>query len=259
MTGSAFVPHVLASGSRIAVSTPYGRGPSAIQLPPSVGVRPFVFTRHLAPAAAATEMNDDTALAPFSRLSLFYPVAIFDAGEVERRNAPRPLVGTAAVTGSVTPCRGVTGSVTDAEKMENQIKKVARVTGPGHGPDMDRRTLSPRQAATRAKCGRSSIMRALSSGDLKAIRDNSGNWQISPEALDDWLSLRRSPDRQSPDQPSEPPLVTPSDTPETLIKLAVAEARLADMTAERDRLAALLEKALEARSVGLFARLFGRR
>lgn len=47
------------------------------------------------------------------------------------------------------------------------------------------------------------------------------------------------------------------DTPETLIKLAVAEARLADVTAERDRLAILLEKALEPRP-SIFGRLFGR-
>jgi hypothetical protein len=42
--GSVFVPHVLASGSRIAVSTPKRRGPSAIQLPTSAGAVPCVFT-----------------------------------------------------------------------------------------------------------------------------------------------------------------------------------------------------------------------
>lgn len=112
---------------------------------------------------------------------------------------------------------------------------------------MTMRTLSPKQAASRARCGRSSIMRALSSGELRAIRDNRGRWQIEPEALDDWCSLRRSHDRQSPDMPSGQRVVTPTDTPETLVRLAVAEARLADMTAERDRLAALLDKALEPR------------
>ena len=87
-------------------------------------------------------------------------------------------------------------------------------------------TLTPQKAADRARVGRSSIMRALESGNLKAIRDNKGRWQITPEALDDWLSMRpdtsdRSNDRQSP-------AMTAADTPETLIKLAVAEARLTD-------------------------------
>lgn len=140
------------------------------------------------------------------------------------------------------------------------------MTGPGHGPDMDQRTLSPRQAATRAKCGRSSIMRALSSGYLRAIRDNSGKWQIAPEALDDWLSLRRSPDRQSPDHPSEPPLVTPSDTPETLARLAATEmraemlaAQVEDLKHDRDAWRAQAERLVsEARPVGILARLFGR-
>lgn len=123
---------------------------------------------------------------------------------------------------------------------------------------MDRIFLSPRQAADRAGCGRSSIMRALSSGDLPAHRDNRNTWQIEREALDKWASDRSGhvPDnvraeiavRSGQDR-------TPvSDTPETLARLAVAEARLADVTAERDRLAALLEKALEPRP-GLIERM----
>lgn len=113
-------------------------------------------------------------------------------------------------------------------------------------------------------------MRALSSGELRAIRDNSGNWQIAPEAVDDWVSMRRSPDRQSPDMPAGPPTVTVTDTPETLARVAVLEAenrglrdRLADTQADRDRLAGMLERALEARTVqtpaaGFWARLLGR-
>ncbi|MDE1943862.1 MAG: hypothetical protein KGI47_12045, partial [Betaproteobacteria bacterium] len=82
------------------------------------------------------------------------------------------------------------------------------------------------------KCGRSSIMRALSSGELKAVRDNDGNWQITPDAVDDWLSMRRTPDRQSPDQTKEPAMVMVSDTPETLARLAALEVR-AEMLAEQ--------------------------
>ena len=130
---------------------------------------------------------------------------------------------------------------------------------------MDRIFLSPRQAATRIGCGRSSIMRALASGDLPAIRDNKNAWQIDAEALDRWADKRPGPspdqgpdnDRTMQQDQPEPDRTIYADTPETLVRLAVAEARLADVTAERDRLAHLLEKALEPRP-GILARIFGR-
>lgn len=100
-------------------------------------------------------------------------------------------------------------------------------------------------------------MRALSSGDLRAQRDNRGRWQITPEALDDWASLRRIPDRQSPDQTDGPPAITMMDTPETIARLAVAEARLSDVSAERDRLVRLLDQALQRRP-SIIDRLLGR-
>lgn len=122
---------------------------------------------------------------------------------------------------------------------------------------MTKRTLSPNQAAKRAKCGRSSIMRALSAGYIRANKNNEGHWEIEPDAVDDWMLLRRSSDRQSPDMTDGQQAVIHADSPETLIRLAVAEARLQDMTTERDRLAGLLEKALEQRSRGIIARIFG--
>lgn len=129
---------------------------------------------------------------------------------------------------------------------------------------MDTRTLSPKQAATRAGCGRTSIVRALSAGHLRAIRDNEGRWQIEPEALDDWLSMRRTPDRQSPTVSGEHLLPAPSDTAETLSKLAASEARaealaaqVDDLKAERDRLLSIIERQSEPRP-GILMRLFGR-
>lgn len=60
-------------------------------------------------------------------------------------------------------------------------------------------------------------------------------------------------DQPGPDRTAQPDMVN------IQVRLAVAEARLADVTADRDRLAALLEKALETRSSGgLIARIFGR-
>ena len=60
--------------------------------------------------------------------------------------------------------------------------------------------------------------------------------------------------------------VIPTDTPETLARLAAAEARsealsaqVEDLRTERDRLLTMLENRSQTRApVGLFARLFGR-
>lgn len=63
----------------------------------------------------------------------------------------------------------------------------------------------------------------------------------------------------TPDHPDGDPHGPPPDLPEhsLAIKLAVAEARLADVTEDRDRLAKLLAKALEPKP-GIIARIFGR-
>lgn len=134
----------------------------------------------------------------------------------------------------------------------------------GHCPDMDHGHplghLSPGKAAALTRRGRTTIMRAISSGELAAFRDNANNWQITVQALSDWtgIPIRNilGIDRSMPVDTHKTATDTPKDTPETLIRLAVAEARLADVTAERDRLAQLLEKALERRS--WFERLLGR-
>lgn len=107
-------------------------------------------------------------------------------------------------------------------------------------------------------------MRALSAGHLRAIRDNEGRWQIEPEALEDWLSMRRTPDRQYPTVSSGHPSPAPLDTPETLSKLAASEARsealaaqVDDLKAERDRLLSIIERQSEPRP-GILMRLFRR-
>jgi len=132
---------------------------------------------------------------------------------------------------------------------------------------MDTNKLSPKEAAIRAGCGRTSVMRALAAGHLRAIRDNEGQWRIEPEAVDDWQSMRRTHDRQSPVTSIDSHPVTPVDTPETLAKLAGAEARaealsmqVADLRSERDRLLSMLEKASDLRPnrAGWFDRLLGR-
>lgn len=150
----------------------------------------------------------------------------------------------------------------------------------GHGPVMTRTTLSPRQAATRAGCGRSSIMRALASGHLRATRGNEGSWLITPDALDDWLSLRTEA-RTSPDQTEDQPPGTSADREasplvdaekragEAEARAAAAEARadaladqVADLRTERSRLLSIIEgqsSRLSEVRPGIIARLFGLR
>lgn len=103
-------------------------------------------------------------------------------------------------------------------------------------------------------------MRALTSGHLRATRGNDGSWQITPEALDDWLFMR-SPDRTSPDraegQPAGP---APDQLAEALIRASVAEARLADAVTDRDRWRDLALRLTEPRPVAsVWDRLFRRK
>lgn len=127
--------------------------------------------------------------------------------------------------------------------------------------------LTPNSAAKLAGVSRSAIMRALANRTLPAQRDNKNRWLISRADLDAWSAMRPKQDR----------IETPTDRtvidtdPDMSAHLATAQAdlaasraevaglrdRLADTQAERDRLARLLDRALEPRP-GILARLFGR-
>lgn len=104
---------------------------------------------------------------------------------------------------------------------------------------MDRTTHSPREAAHIVGCGRSSVMRALASGELKAIRDNRNSWKIGHDDLLLWASTRTEQARSGPDlttdhQESEPPNQLADQLADAEKRAAVAEARLSDAIADRD-------------------------
>lgn len=103
-------------------------------------------------------------------------------------------------------------------------------------------------------------MRAIANKTLPAQRDNRNRWLISREDLKAWSVFRPVYERTEPD--TDRPVLDHDRT--VLADLAAARAeiqglrdRLADTQADRDRLAALLEKALEPRP-GIIARLFQR-
>lgn len=128
------------------------------------------------------------------------------------------------------------------------------------------RHMTPQQAANHAKVGRTTIMQALKSQELKGIQSNNGRWKISEEALEDWMSLRPDSDRSTRHKPTQNDSVSvSSELIEAKIEIARLEAekngleaRLADTQAERDRLSEALNKSLEARPLGLWGRLFSR-
>lgn len=132
--------------------------------------------------------------------------------------------------------------------------------------------LTPAEAAKRAKCGRSSIMRALDSKELKGIRDNRNRWKITTQDLDEWAKNRPDTNRSQPVTSQNKNPDTPQDSSEMHAELAVLKAkvenlaaRLSDTQKERDRYAELLAqtsenltKALEAQPRGFLARIFRR-
>lgn len=52
------------------------------------------------------------------------------------------------------------------------------------------KTLSPAQAAQRSGVSRWTIMRAIQSSEIEALRDNRNHWRINEKSLDDWCSAR---------------------------------------------------------------------
>jgi excisionase family DNA binding protein len=125
------------------------------------------------------------------------------------------------------------------------------------------RTLSPAQAARRANVGRTTVMRALSAGELRAVRDNRNTWRILPDDVDAWSGQRPVIDRTMAEDTPGQPVVIPTDTPETLARLAVAETRLIDALeavaeARRERDAWRQQAQDLARRPNLLDRLLGR-
>lgn len=121
----------------------------------------------------------------------------------------------------------------------------------GQGPDTDRTgpgvqprtTFSPREAARLVQVGRSSIMRAIASGDLPARRDNRNQWQIELEALERWRAGRPDHDRPMSNDPDRLVDRTSPDHLSALAReLAETRAQVADVRSQNAQLQARLEE-----------------
>lgn len=105
--------------------------------------------------------------------------------------------------------------------------------------------MSPAQAAQLIKVSRRTIMRAIESHELLAVRDNRNHWKISPEELDRWADAQCAPSEHAhPNMPTSP-------TPEA-VELAVTKAensqlleRLAATEKDRDHWRSMAEKLAE--------------
>lgn len=107
-------------------------------------------------------------------------------------------------------------------------------------------TLSPREAARISGVSRSSIMRALSSAQIEARRDNRNGWQIERDALDRWLAAR---DGLARTMTTDHPETDQMDHARTREELAVATATISQLQSrldateqERDRWRLMAEK-----------------
>lgn len=99
-------------------------------------------------------------------------------------------------------------------------------------------TLTPQQAASRARVSRGTIMNAIKDGHLVARRDNRNRWQIDPEELSKWLSERTDIANDKTVNSDSQQLPTAD---ENIIRIAVLEAelkgkdqRIADLERDRD-------------------------
>ena len=103
--------------------------------------------------------------------------------------------------------------------------------------------MSPAHAAHSKNVSRRTIMRAIESHELKAVRDNRNHWKIDPQDLDRWADVQGMPSEHAH-------IILPTvPTSDLEVKLAVAEAQrdaardqLAGVKKDRDKWREMAEK-----------------
>lgn len=118
------------------------------------------------------------------------------------------------------------------------------VSAPTTGP------LTPMQAAQRVQVSRRTIMRAVESRELPAVRDNRNRWKIESEDLDNWAEAHCVPTGQK-EQSAHSPDADAHQVESVETALAVARATIAQLEArleDQARAQAALAQALEDRT-----------
>lgn len=103
--------------------------------------------------------------------------------------------------------------------------------------------MSPAQAAQAAGVSRWTIMRAIKSQELQAIRDNRNQWRITPDDLDRWCAstVRTPTDLHTSHTPEVVAELRERLSAET-VRADAAERARDQAEADRDRWQAMAEK-----------------
>ena len=112
--------------------------------------------------------------------------------------------------------------------------------------------LTPQKASERAGVSRTTIMKAVKSLDLKALRDNQNRWKIDPQDLDLWAETKLTRNIDATLKPSE--TATPDETPGLRTEVAILKAQLAG----KEDLIAQLRSDLDHARKPLWKKLAGR-
>lgn len=99
--------------------------------------------------------------------------------------------------------------------------------------------MSPAQAAQAVGVSRWTVMRAIKSQSLHAIRDNKNQWRISRSDLDAWMAHSVQLDDAAPD------VHTPQLVAQLREKLASETSRADAAEADRDRWEAMAHKLVD--------------
>lgn len=101
--------------------------------------------------------------------------------------------------------------------------------------DMTLSTMTPKQAADRAKVSRGTIMNAIKDGNLIAFRDNRNHWQIHPDKLSEWMAGRGDNDTDKSVKPDTQTVDENSLRIAVLeVELKAKEQRISDLEQDRD-------------------------
>ena len=117
------------------------------------------------------------------------------------------------------------------------------------------KTLSPAQASKLSGISRWTIVRAIQSGHIDALRDNRNHWKINQKSFDDWCNARGAHSEHAhPDaQPNEQVNVAQSvKIAELEVETRMLKEKVSELQVDRDAWRRMAEKNRQ----GFFSRIF---
>ena len=131
------------------------------------------------------------------------------------------------------------------------------------------KTFTPLAAAKHARCGRTTIMKAIKEHDLQATSDNRNRWKITSEDLEKWMKSRPVTDAPVTDSDGDTnaTAIATDATMQLMKDLGAAEATIVELRSQLEktearnsdeirRLERIIER-LSAPKPSLIQRIFG--